>query len=145
MAAVRFSAKHPQAGSEPKPDDASVRAQLERILATEPFQHSRRYPALLQHVVEQTILGAADELKERTLGVAVFRRNPEYDTSADPAGLGERGGAAATEFLTNPDYMDRFAAQAPRGWEHRNLEIVIETELANGDWGEPHVVAAHVW
>ena len=61
------------------------------------------------------------------------------------AGLGERGGAAATEFLTNPIYMDRFAAQAPRGWEHHNLEIVIETELSNGDWGEPRMVTSYVW
>jgi hypothetical protein len=61
------------------------------------------------------------------------------------AGLGERGGAAATEFLTNPQYMERFDAQAPHGWEHRNLEIVLETELVNGDWGQPRIVATHVW
>jgi len=61
------------------------------------------------------------------------------------AGLGERGTAAATEFLTNPKYMERFATQAPRGWNRRNLEIVLETEVAGGDWGEPRVVAAHSW
>ncbi len=367
----------------PTPDAASISAQLERILASELFQHSRRYPALLKHVVEQAIAGGAEDLKERTLGIAVFRRNPEYDTSADPvvrttaseirkrletyysepshtdelrialpvgtyvpefrippkpvpvatrknwriwttaavlatmgalaitiglasrenalhrfwspvlkpsqpvlmvietlmaitkrplvqpaaavveildpklflivnegnsrlasyfgangkimeydlarnvtlaklrtrpfilkgafnnpltwqavsglryslhldrtalvrqivdrdnparhwdspmtdltkdyaliarapeprtgqtmvviAGLGERGGAAATEFLTNPKYMDRFAADAPSGWGHRNLEIVLETELANGDWGEPRIVTTYIW
>jgi hypothetical protein len=78
---------------------------------------------------------------------ALIVRAPEPRTGQTMiviAGLGERGGAAATEFLTNPEYMERFAAQAPRGWEHHNLEIVIETELANGDWGEPHVVATHV-
>lgn len=371
-------------------DSALIRIQLAKILASDLFQHSRRYPALLQHVVEQVLAGSVDELKERTLGVAVFRRDPEYDTSADPvvrttasevrkrleqyysdpahagepritlpvgsyvpefrlppsepprsalpstpalrmrnwrvwamaallvltagigvrlridakgnalhrfwepvlktspvlvvietlmgipsqpvahpasvselvdpklflivndgtsriaayfsangrsleyelarnvtlaklrmhpfilkgafnnpltwqavssfrfflkldrdnmirqivdrqnpsrhwdspmatalskdyalivrapeprtgqtmvviAGLGERGGAAATEFLTNSKYMDAFAAQAPRGWEHSSIEIVLETELVNGDWGEPHIVATHVW
>lgn len=380
--------------SEPSPslDAGSVHAQLERVLATELFQHSRRYPALLRHVVEQTLNGAAGELKERTLGVTVFRRHPEYDTSADPvvrttaseirkrldeyysdpsragelritlpvgtyvpefrlgssterplptlqptqmarikrwrvwaaatvllfvavglgavirtrlsenalhrfwdpvlmtspvlvveetlmgfpkhaaaqspdvveeiidpklfltvsetksklaayfsanqrplehelarnitlaklrtrpfvlegafnnplalqavsslryflyldrtthvrqiidrqdpsqhwdspmaaltrdyalivrapepktgqtmvviAGLGERGGAAATEFLTNPKYMERFAAQSSRGWDRRNLEIVIATDVSNGDWGEPRIVAKQVW
>lgn len=394
MIPVRFSDKNPPQPSEPGPvpDVASVREQLERILSTEPFQHSRRYPAFLRYIVEQALNGAADELKERTLGVAVFRRDPEYDTSADPvvrttasevrkrldayysepgrqdelrialpvgtyvpgfslprdpraassaagvvpaaplrhwrilaaaavllivagvgvtlrvearenalrrfwepvlnspqpvlmvmetllsvprrpvaqpvaqveemmdpklflivnegnsriaaylgangkameyelarnvtlgqlrtrpfilkgafnnplttqavssfryslkldratlvrqitdrqnparhwdspmgelskdyalivrapeprtgqtmlviAGLGERGGAAATEFLTNPRYMERFAALAPGGWERRNIEIVLETELVNGDWGEPHIVATNVW
>lgn len=395
MSAMDFSRKNPQQESGPNAalDSASIRLQLERILSSELFQHSRRYPTLLRYVVEHSIDGTANELKERTLGVIVFRRPPEYDTSADPvvrttaseirkrletyysepahagelrislpvgtyapefrvppeierqqpasnlsqipwirhwrvwaiavllvvvsgvavqisihaegdalhrfwapelkdspavlvvvetlmgvpkqpitqpaavveeildpklylivtegnsriaayfgangkaveyalarnvtmaqlrtrpfilkgafnnpltrqavsslryslnldraslvrqiidrqnpaqhwdspmkdalskdyaliarapeprtgqtmvviAGLGERGGAAATEFLTNPKYMGRFAAQAPSGWEHRNLEIVIETELTNGDWGEPNIVTTYVW
>ena len=394
MGAVRMLADIRQEGSDTIPplDGASIRLQLERILSSELFQHSRRYPALLRYVVEHAVNGTTDELKERTLGVSVFKRPPEYDTSADPvvrttasevrkrldtyysepmhaeelrialpvgtyipefrlplepiqppplispsrplsrlkdwrvwavavlllitadvgvalrmgvqenalhqfwdpvfkaptpvllvfetlmavpkrpisqsaaveevmdpklflivnegnsriaayfsangkaleyelarnvtvaklrtrpfilkgafnnpltwqavaslrdslkldrttlvrqivdsqdptrhwdspmtdlkkdyaliarapeprtgqtmtviAGLGERGGAAATEFVTNPKYMERFAAQAPRGWEHRNLEIVLETELTNGDWGEPHMIATHVW
>jgi hypothetical protein len=390
---VLFSAKTRQEGLEPNLSlgSASIRAQLERIMASGLFRHSRRYPSLLRHVVERTLDGAVDELKERTLGVAVFKRHPEYDTSADPvvrttaseirkrldeyysdpshacelrialpvgtyvpefrlpdtdgpplsasdsirmsrsrhwriwalaglflmavglavtirtysagnalhrfwepvlntspvlvveetlmgvpkqsttqhsgaveeildpklllllsetnskmaayfsvnrrtleyelarnvtisklrtrpfilkgafnnplswqavssfryflnldraslvrqivdrqdpsrhwdspmaalsrdyaliarapeprtgqtmvviAGLGERGNAAATEFLTNPKYMERFAAQSPRGWEHRNLEIVLKTELLNDDWGEPHIIATHIW
>jgi hypothetical protein len=66
------------------PDSALVLAQLDRVLATPWFQHSKRYPAFLRYIVEQTLQGASDELKERTLGIAVFRRPPEYDTSADP-------------------------------------------------------------
>ncbi len=65
-------------------EPAAVRSQLERILASELFQHSRRYPSLLRHIVERTLDGAGDALKERTLGVAVFKCNPKYDTSADP-------------------------------------------------------------
>jgi hypothetical protein len=61
------------------------------------------------------------------------------------AGLGERGGAAATAFVTNPHNMDLFAAQAPKDWGDRNLEIVIETDLENGDWGAPKIVASKVW
>src|SRR5690348_1453553 len=66
------------------PDSASVLAQMDRILSTPFFQHSKRYPAFLRYVVEQTLRGANDELKERTLGIAVFGRSPDYDTSADP-------------------------------------------------------------
>jgi hypothetical protein len=66
------------------PDSATVLAQLDRVLATHLFQHSKRYPAFLRHVVEQTVRGQGDELKERTLGITVFRRSPDYDTSADP-------------------------------------------------------------
>ena len=65
-------------------DSTAVLAQLDRILSTPLFQHSKRYPTFLRYVVEQTLRGAGDDLKERTLGIAVFRRSPEYDTSADP-------------------------------------------------------------
>ena len=66
------------------PDTSSALAQLDRILSTPLFQHSKRYPAFLRYVVEQTVRGLSDELKERTLGIAVFGRSPDYDTSADP-------------------------------------------------------------
>jgi len=61
------------------------------------------------------------------------------------AGLGERGSAAAMEFVTNPKYLERWAAAAPPGWERRNIEVVIKSKLINDDWGEPRVVATHIW
>ncbi len=61
------------------------------------------------------------------------------------AGMGEKGGAAATEFVTQPSYLERLAGQAPRGWEHRNIEVVIQTKLVDGDWAAPRIVASHFW
>lgn len=69
---------------DPGANSDSIFAQLERILGSGLFQHSKRYPNFLQYVVEHTLKGEAGQLKERTLGVAVFHRSPEYDTSADP-------------------------------------------------------------
>jgi hypothetical protein len=63
---------------------AAVREQLERVLASSCFRNSRKYPAFLRYIVEHTLNGQAEYLKERTLGVEVFGRRPEYDTSADP-------------------------------------------------------------
>ena len=39
---------------------------------------------MLRYVVERAIEGQTDHLKERTLGVAVFGRDPAYDTNLDP-------------------------------------------------------------
>ena len=64
-------------------DCNGVRLELERVLASPQFCNSKRYPALLRFVVEKTLLGQADDLKERTLGVEVFQRPPDYDTNAD--------------------------------------------------------------
>ncbi len=62
----------------------AVRAQLDLLLSTPQFSVSRRYPTMLRYVVEQTLQGRLDGLKERTLGVDVFGRDPAYDTNLDP-------------------------------------------------------------
>ena len=71
-----------QAGS--VPDAGQIREQLERLLAHPLFANSKRYPALLAYVVEQTLLGNAADLKERSIGIEVFGRAPTYDANADP-------------------------------------------------------------
>lgn len=58
--------------------------ELERVLLSPSFRGSKRYPAMLRYVVEQTLIGAQDDLKERTIGVEVFGRTPAYDTNNDP-------------------------------------------------------------
>jgi hypothetical protein len=58
-------------------------AELDEILASAHFSNSRRYPALLRYIVENTLAGRTEVLKERTLGVEVFQRPPTYDTNID--------------------------------------------------------------
>jgi hypothetical protein len=80
--------EHPETGSKPhstKPGDKAIREQLDRILASVHFKNSKRYPNLLQYVVARTLEGRGRELKERTIGVEVLGREPDYDTSTDPA------------------------------------------------------------
>ena len=61
-----------------------VLAELERVLSSSLFRASRRCQSLLRRIIEQTVAGEADCLKERTLGVDVFGRSADYDTSQDP-------------------------------------------------------------
>ncbi|MGA2113539.1 MAG: hypothetical protein ABSH56_02175 [Bryobacteraceae bacterium] len=63
---------------------AAIRAQVERILSSQQFRGSRRCLSLLRHIVEHTVTGDTAQLKERTLGIEVFEREPDYDTSQDP-------------------------------------------------------------
>ena len=53
------------------------------MLTSPHFSNSKRYPALLRYIVEGTLAGKSDLLKERTLGVEVFDRPPTYDTNTD--------------------------------------------------------------
>ena len=75
----------PAAG--PPPDSTSaeaVRGQLERTLASTQFRGSQRCQALLRYLVERTLAGDGSLLKERIIGVDVFGRVADYDTSEDP-------------------------------------------------------------
>jgi hypothetical protein len=66
------------------PTSDAVRRQLERLLADAAFSSSKRYPRLLRYVVEETLAGRTETLKERVLGAEVFGRDPGYDTDQDP-------------------------------------------------------------
>jgi hypothetical protein len=61
-----------------------VREQMNRLLETSHFKNSRRYPALFRFIVEETLDGRGEFLKERLLGIRVFERPADYDTAADP-------------------------------------------------------------
>jgi len=65
-------------------DKAAVVQQLERLLQNPHFHKSKRFPVFLKFVVTEALAGRADNLKERTLGIEVFGKDPNYDTTEDP-------------------------------------------------------------
>ena len=64
-------------------DREAILQELQEVLASSHFCNSKRYPALLRYVVLASLGGKADLLKERTLGIEVFHRQPDYDTNTD--------------------------------------------------------------
>src|SRR5271156_2677648 len=62
----------------------AIQEQVERLLRNSHFNQSRRFPSFLRFVIEQTLLGQTDLLKERTLGIEIFGRSADYDTASDP-------------------------------------------------------------
>lgn len=56
---------------------------LEDVLRGEAFRGSSRGGQFLRYVVEQSISGHCDELKERLIGIELFGRAPSYDTGED--------------------------------------------------------------
>ena len=57
---------------------------LAEILVSYPFRASKQSQQLLRYIVDKTLSGHAELLKERVIGVEVFGRLPDYDTNADP-------------------------------------------------------------
>src|SRR5437870_3501683 len=63
---------------------AAARAELHRILKSKSFQGSRRCCRFLEYSAEHVLRGIhPEELRERNMGVEVFQRAPDYDTSED--------------------------------------------------------------
>jgi len=61
-----------------------VRSQLKRILEGGEFNHrSKQSRASLQYLVDETLAGRGDEIKERTIGAKVLDVAPDYDTQQD--------------------------------------------------------------
>ena len=58
--------------------------QLARILSSAHFRTTKRCSLLLRYVVERASANDFECLRERSLGVAVFERDPAYDTNEDP-------------------------------------------------------------
>src|ERR1700743_63284 len=94
-----------------------VREQLTPLLAHPLFTNSKRYPVLLAYTVEQALLGNAGELKERTIGVEAFGREPSYDVNLDPV---VRTTAAEVrkrliQYYYSPDHAGELIIELPVG------------------------------
>jgi hypothetical protein len=63
---------------------ACVLEELQAILSSEAFSSSKRGQRFLKHIVEHSLGNGGDLLKERSIGVDLFRRSPSYDTGEDP-------------------------------------------------------------
>jgi hypothetical protein len=60
-----------------------VRKAVDRIVSSAEFRTSKRCQEFLRFVVEQSLDGRQPRVKERTIGIAVFGRDPGYDTHDD--------------------------------------------------------------
>src|ERR1700724_1938603 len=119
---------------------ALVREQLNRLLAHPLFTNSKRYPVLLTYTVEQTLLGNASELKERTIGIEAFGREPVYDVNLDPV---VRTAAAEvrkrlSQYYYNPDHGGELIIELPVGSyvpsfrESASRQTGLVSELVSG-------------
>ena len=97
------------------PDQVS--AQLERILASPGFAGAERASRFLRYVVERTIAGEGDQLKEYVIGRAVFDRGDDYDPRIDSIVRGEAGRLRSKieEYYSGPGRGDGILINLRRG------------------------------
>ena len=66
----------------PTPDE--IRQALERVLASKAFRTAESLSRILRFVVENTLEGRADRVKEYTIGAEVLERGGSFDPQTDP-------------------------------------------------------------
>jgi serine/threonine-protein kinase len=64
--------------------EAKAAVQLERILASRAFRRADRLKRFLTFVVEETVAGRGERLKEFVVGMEVFGRDSTFDPPTDP-------------------------------------------------------------
>jgi TolB-like protein len=99
------------------PSVEDVRTALERVLASEAFANTGRLARLLRYVVERSLAGEGDQLKEYVLGVEVFDRGEQYDPRLDSIVRVEarRLRAKLDEYYQNGGAGEAVVIAIPRG------------------------------
>ena len=64
--------------------ESAVRAQLERVLASEVFSRSKQLRRFLTFIVQQRLAGQGDSLKESVLAHELYGKGTDFDCGTDP-------------------------------------------------------------
>jgi len=60
-------------------------------------------------------------------------------------GINSAGTIAAAECVTSSECIDAVVANAPSGWEQKNMQIVLSAKVVAGAPGAPEILAVYFW
>ena len=111
-------------------DAESIRAQLQRVLASDAFRNAPMLSRFLRYVVEQKISGPGAPLKEYAIGVDVFQRGAEFDPRVDTIVRvhGRRLRNRLGRYYDNEGRTDPVRIAIPKG--HYQAEITAQVPAA---------------
>src|SRR5215813_7196105 len=77
---------HSRRNSAPADDTPAplVRAELDRILGSGLFARSSRLSSFLRFIVEKTLAGEGDSLKEHVIAIELYGKSADFNTAEDP-------------------------------------------------------------
>src|ERR1700691_5192558 len=129
---------HAKAPAVPRParvSEEAVREELSRVLSCHEFRLSKRSQDFVRYVVEHTLSGREDMLKERTIGIEVFGRSTSYEPSDD-----------ATVRVKAGDVRKRLGLYYAEQGAHNpvRIEVPAGTYVPEFRWSEVHAAEAPV-
>ena len=95
----------------------SVRRQLQRVLTSPGFSRSERLGSFLRFVVEETLHGRPEQLKETVIGTEVYGKKADYDPKSTAVVRVEAAKLRArlTEYYAGPGHSDPVVIEVPKG------------------------------
>jgi hypothetical protein len=135
------------------PAREAVREELDRLLASPYFNQSRRFPNFLRFVVEHTLAGDVEQIKERTLGIEIFGRDADYDTASDPivrvtaAEIRKR----VAQYYQDPAHQEELRITMPSGsyvpqfhWPSATLALSVHSQESPADASLGHASGGQI-
>ncbi len=110
----------------------AAREQLQRILSAPLFHNSKRLSDMLKYIVDRTLEGQRECLKERIIGIEVFARPLDYDTGVDSIVR-----VAAAEIRKR---LSRYYRESKHS---RELRIELPTRSYVAEFKEPEEIVEH--
>jgi hypothetical protein len=123
-----------------QPQPLQVRAALERIAASRPFDSSPKLTSFLRFVVESTLAGQGERMKGYTIGVEALGRAENFNPQIDPIVRVEaiRLRAALAWYYDGAGAADPVVIEMPRGhyvahfrWAHRSAPLAMWRRACN--------------
>lgn len=120
-----------------KPDEADVRACLERMLASPIFAQAERQKRFLRYLVQQTLAGRAEQIKGYTIAVEVFDRPCDFDPAIDAIVRVQAGQLRAKlrEYYEGDGRTDPLRFELPKGGYA--MRVTWRDEPAQRESAEP--------
>jgi PAS domain S-box-containing protein len=99
------------------PSGTEIRAELERMVASESFRTCPRLAAFLRFVIEATLRGESAHLKGYTIAVEALGRRGDFDPQQDPIVRVEAGRLRRViqHYYAGPGAKDLLVIDVPRG------------------------------
>ncbi len=108
---------HPVSSEPRSPSPDLILRELQRVLASAQFSKSERLSRLLRYLVENSIAGSSEKLKEYAIGIDVFDKDPSFDPRIDTNVRTEarRLRAKLSEYYESSGAEDSLRIDLPKG------------------------------
>ncbi len=123
---------------------------VSRVLASEAFANSKRLQRFLAYIVEKTLAGRVDDVKEYNIALAVFDRDVSFDPRLDSIVRVEarRLRQQLAAYYQGEGLLDRVVIELPRGsyvpvFQTRNT-LNVEKPVGRLPWRSMAIVGAPV-